>query len=147
MKIKENTHRYIEWIGPEEMHRTSLLWLSELRFMKDEQLFLNNLIKHYTIQLVDSKIFGKSKVIVTALTDLEKQVISLMKKVQAHENKLEIMIDDVDQIELEKAYRDAHRELTSRMEHYKEEYMEIKTKLFDLVSGVLKKEKQKRLLN
>jgi hypothetical protein len=147
MKIKENTHRYIEWIGPEEMHRTSLLWLSELRFMKDEQLFLNNLIKHYTVQLVDSKIFGKSKVIVTALTDLEKQVISLMKKVQAHENKLEIMIDDVDQIELEKAYRDTHRELSSRMEHYKEEYMEIKTKLFDLVSSVLKKEKQKRLLN
>ncbi len=23
MKIKENTHRYIEWIDPEEMHRTS----------------------------------------------------------------------------------------------------------------------------
>ena len=147
MKIKENTHRYIEWIDPEEMHRTSLLWLSELRFMKDEQLFLNNLIKHYTVQLVDSKIFGKSKVIVIALTALEKQVIALMKKVQAHENKLEIMIDDVDQIELEKAYRDTHRDLTSGMDHYKEDYMEIKTKLFDLVSSVLKKEKQKRLLN
>ena len=87
MKIKENTHRYIEWIDSEEMHRTTLLWLSELRFMKDEQLFLNNLIKHYTVQLVDSKIFGKSKVIVIALTALEKQVIALMKKVQAHENK------------------------------------------------------------
>lgn len=147
MKIKENAHRYIEWIDPEEMHRTSLLWLSELRFMKDEQLFLNNLIKHYTVQLVDIKIFGKSKAIVTALTDLEKQVIALMKGVQAHENKLELMIDDVDQIELEKAYRDTHRELASSMDHYKEEYREIKTKLFDLVSNVLKKEKQKRLLN
>lgn len=147
MKIKENTHRYIEWIDPEEMHRTTLLWLSELRFMKDEQLFLNHLIKHYTLQLVDSEIFGKSKIIVTTLADLEKVAISLMKKVQAHENKLEIMIDDVDQIELEKAYRDTHRELTSRIDHYKEEYREIKTKLFDLVSSVLKKEKQKRLLN
>ena len=147
MKIKENTHRYIEWIDPEEMHRTSLIWLSELRFMKDEQLFLNNLIKHYTLQLVDSKIFGKSKAIVTALTDLEKQTISFMKEIQAHENKLEIMIDDVDQIEMEKVYRDTHRELTNDIDHYKEEYMEIKTKLFDLVSGVLKKEKQKRLLN
>lgn len=147
MKFKENTHRYIEWIDPEEMHRTSLLWLSELRFMKDEQLFLNNLIKHYTVQLVDSKIFGKSKVIVTALSDLEKQTISLMKKVQAHENELEIMIDDIDQIELEKAYRDTHRVLTRSMDYYKEEYREIKSELFDLVSSVLKKEKQKRLLN
>lgn len=147
MKIKENTYRFIEWIDAEEMHRTSLLWLSELRFMKDEQLFLNNLVKHYTLQLVDSKIFGISKVIVTALTDLEKQAISLMKEVQAHENKLEIMIDDVDQIELEKAYRDTHWELNRSMDHYKEEYIEIKTKLFDLVSSILKKEKQKRLLN
>jgi len=147
MKIKENTHRYIEWIDSEEMHRTTLLWLSELRFMKDEQLFLNNLIKHYTVQLVDSKIFGKSKAIVTVLTALEKQVIVLMKKVQAHENKLEIMIDDVDQIELEKAYRDTHSELSRNMDNYKEDYREIKTKLFDLVSSVLKKEKQKRLLN
>jgi hypothetical protein len=70
-----------------------------------------------------------------------------MKKMQAHENKLEIMIDDVDQLELEKAYRDTHRELTGTMDHYKEDYREIKTALFKLVSGVLKKEKQKRLLN
>jgi hypothetical protein len=147
MKIKENTHRYIEWIDPEEMHRTTLLWLSELKFMKDEQFFLNDLIKHYTVQLVDSKIFGKSKEIVSALADLEKEGISLMKKIQAHENKLEIMIDDVDQLELEKAYRDTHKELTGTIDHYKENYREIKTGLFKLVSGVLKKEKQKRLLN
>ena len=147
MKIKEITHRYIEWIDPEEMHRITLLWLSELKFMKDEQFFLNDLIKHYTVQLVDSKIFGKSKEIVSALADLEKEGISLMKKMQAHENKLEIMIDDVAQLEQEKAYRDTHRELTGTMDHYKEDYREIKTGLFKLVSGVLKKEKQKRLLN
>ena len=57
------------------------------------------------------------------------------------------MIDDVDQLEQEKAYRDTHRELTGTMDHYKEDYREIKTGLFKLVSGVLKKEKQKRLLN
>ncbi|UCD60748.1 MAG: hypothetical protein JSV59_12875 [Flavobacteriaceae bacterium] len=147
MNIKNNTHRYIEWIDPDEMHRVTVLWLSEVKFMRDEQMFLNNLIKHYTVQLVDSKIFGKSKEIVSKLTDLEKEAISLMKKIQAHENKLEIMIDDIDQLELEKAYRDTHRELTGTMDRYKEEYMQIKTRLFDLVSNVLKKEKQKRLLN
>ena len=104
MNIKDNTHRYIEWIDPEEMHRATILWLSEVKFMRDEQMFLNNLIKHYTVQLVDSKIFEKSKKIVSRLTDLEKESISLMKKIQAHENKLEIMIDDLDQLELEKAY-------------------------------------------
>lgn len=147
MNIKNNTHRYIEWIDPDEMHRVTVLWLSEVKFMRDEQMFLNNLIKHYTVQLVDSKIFGKSKEIVSKLTDLEKEAISIMKKIQAHENKLEIMIDDIDQLELEKAYRDTHRELTGTMDRYKEEYMQIKTRLFDLVSSVLKKEKQKRLLN
>lgn len=147
MKVKERTHRYIEWISPDDMHAESVQWLSELKFARDEQLFLNSLVKHYTIQLADAKIFKKSKEIVSAVLDAENEVITLMKKIQIHENQLEIMIDDVDQPTMERAYKETHKELMTEMQRYLEEYRGLKKRLFSLVSSVIKKDKQGRLLN
>ncbi len=143
----ESTPRYIEWISPEEMHRTTVSWLSELKFIKDEQRFLNSLVKSYTEQLIDHKIYDKSKELVGNILDAEKELVGLLKKVQVHENQLEIMIDDVDQPKMEKAYRETHEELMQDMQRYLEDYRELKRQLFKLLSQVLKQEKQKRLLN
>ncbi|MEB8328876.1 hypothetical protein OO009_05875 [Flavobacteriaceae bacterium KMM 6897] len=147
MKIEQGKKSYIEWLSPEEMHDMSLLWFSELNFIKDEQLFLNNLIKSYTIQLTDKEIFEKSKELVGALLKAEKEVISLMKKVQLHNNQLEIMVDDVDQLKMEKAYQATHNELLLAVNEYSSSYRTIKRRLFKLVSKVMKMDKQKRLLN
>lgn len=141
------TPRYIEWISPEEMHSTTLTWLSELKFIKDEQLFLNSLVKSYTEALIDHKIYDKSKQLVGDILDAEKEQVALLKRVQVHENQLEIMIDDVDQPKMEKAYRETHMELTKDMERYLEAYRGLKRQLFTLLSKVIRQEKQKRLLN
>ncbi len=147
MKVREKTHRYIEWISPEDMHAETIQWLSELYFVKDEQDFLNSLVKHYTTQLADAIRLDKSRAIVGSLLEAEKEVNILLKKVQAHENQLEIMVDDIDQPTMEKAYKETHKELTEIIQAYLEEYRGLKKQLFDLVSKVIKKEKQHRLLN
>ncbi len=147
MKIKEKTHRYIEWISPEDMHTETVQWLSELNFVRDEQDFLNSLVKHYTIQLADAGRFEKSKAIVAAILDAEKEVKILMKKIQAHENQLEIMVDDIDQPKMERAYKETHKELMILMQHYLEDYRGLKKQLFGLISKVIRKEKQKSLLS
>tara|TARA_R110002051_G_C8614129_1_gene482326 strand:- start:78 stop:521 length:444 start_codon:yes stop_codon:yes gene_type:complete len=147
MNTKERKKSYIEWLSPEEMHDMSIQWFSELMFIKDEQLFLNNLIKSYTIQLTDKNIFEKSKELVADLLKAEKEVVSLMKKVQLHSNQLEIMVDDVDQLEMEKAYKATHNDLMLAVNEYGANYRNIKEKLFKLVSKVMKSDKQKRLLN
>ena len=141
------TPRYIEWISPEEMHSTTLTWLSELKFITDEQLFLNSLVKSYTEALIDHKIYDKSKQLVGDILDAEKEQVALLKRVQVHENQLEIMIDDVDQPKMEKAYRETHMELIKEMELYLEAYRGLKRQLFKLLSKVIRQEKQKRLLN
>ncbi len=141
------TPRYIEWISPEEMHHTTLNWLSELKFIKDEQEFLNRLVKSYTEALIDHRIYDKSKLLVGEILDAEKELEMLLKKVQVHENQLDIMIDDVDQPKMEKAYRDTHVELMQIMERYLETYRGLKRQLFELLSKVIRQEKQKRLLN
>lgn len=143
----EATPRYIEWISPEEMHKTTLSWVSELKFVRDEQLFLNSLVKSYTNELIEHKIYDKSKELVVGILDAENELKGLLKEVQVHENQLEIMIDDVDQPKMEKAYRDSHLELVNRMDTYLVGYRSLKKQLFDLLSQIIKKEKQNRLLN
>ncbi|VAW14171.1 hypothetical protein MNBD_BACTEROID03-743 [hydrothermal vent metagenome] len=147
MDSTKQKHRYIEWLSAEEMHETSLRWMSELNFVRDEQLFLNNLVKSHTLQLTDKTIFEESKVVVDIILRAEKDAIILMKKIQAHINQLDIMVDDIDQLKMEKAYIETHKELTTVFLLYMTEYREAKKRLFVLVSGVMKKQKQKRLLN
>ena len=125
----------------------SVLWLSKLKFAKDEQLFLNDLVRNYTLQLVEGDIFENSKVIVNDLSNAEKEVTILMKKVQVHENQLNIMTDDVDQLPMEKAYIQTHKELLSEIEHCSAEYRALKVKLFSLLTDIMKKQKQHRLLH
>lgn len=147
MSAAINKNKMIEWLDPNEMHEASLKWMSELKFIRDEQLFLNDLVKSYTSQLTDSAVFKESKEIIGAITSAEKEVIALMKKVQAHENQLEIMLDQIDQLKKEKAYTETHWELNSEMQKYSVEYRSLKTRLFKLVSKVMKKDKGNRLLN
>lgn len=146
MSAAINKKRMIEWLDPNEMHEASLKWMSELKFIRDEQLFLNDLVKSYTLQLTDTAVFNESKEIIGAIATAEKEVIVLMKKVQAHENQLEIMLDQIDQLKMEKAYTETHWELNSEMARYSVQYRELKSRLFKLVSKVMKKDKRNRLL-
>lgn len=139
-------YRYLEWLNAEEMHANSMLWFSELKFIRDEQFFMNKLVQSFTLQLIDSNIYTDSKKVVERLQHAEKDLVSLFKKVQAHENQLEIIVDDVDQLKMEKAYLETHQELLIAMNDYTQRYREIKEQLFKLLSSVMKKDKQKRLL-
>lgn len=147
MKTIKKKHRYIEWLDAEEMHAASMQWMSALKFVRDEQLFLNDLVKSFTLQLIENKAFNENKKIIIEISEAEKEVLVLMKKVQAHENLLEIMVNDVDELKIEKAYLETHWELTSKIEQYMVHYRSLKSRLFQVISKLMKKDKQKRLLN
>ncbi|SNZ00734.1 hypothetical protein [Flagellimonas pacifica] len=147
MEKQKKRYSYAEWLSADEMHRASLNWLSELHFCADEQTFLNGLVKSYTPQLTDKNIFGESKKLVKELLDLEKQLVKLANQVQAHERLLQIMVDDIDQIKMEKAYVETHNDLTYNIHQYLVVYRDIKKRMFSLLSGIMKSQKQKRLLN
>ena len=52
MKNMYTKANYVEWLSAEVMHEASRKWLSELRFIKDEQLFFDDLINSYTNHLI-----------------------------------------------------------------------------------------------
>ena len=146
MKTKKISAKYVEWLNADDMHQASRSWISELKFIKDEQLFLEDLIKVYTLQLIDSENFLKSKGIVEVLKKLQKKNKALIKTIVIHENKLQVMVDGIDEPQKEEAYKDKHRELIIIISKYLKDYRKLKTKLFEVVKSAMKKEKQKLLL-
>lgn len=147
MEAKNKKRNYIEWFTPDELHEQSKLWSSELKFAMDEQRFLNDLVKEHTLELIDKAVFEKVNLLLTELIKIEAELVKVYKRVQLHENQLQIMVDDVDQIKMENAYMETHKDLSDEVKDYFERYRDIKTRLFKVVIAVMKKSKQKRLLN
>lgn len=147
METKANKRKFREWFSADELHEESKKWLSELKFTKDEQKFLNNMVKDYTLDIIDSDMFKTVQPVVESLNKAEKDLEDLFKKVQLHENQLQIMVDDVNQDKMEAAYLDTHNDLAMEVSDYFVKYRDSKTRIFDIVSNVIKRKKQKRLLN
>ncbi|MBO0330261.1 hypothetical protein [[Muricauda] lutisoli] len=147
METKSSKRKFREWFSAEELHEESKKWFSELKFAKDEQKFLNNMVKDYTLDIIDSDMFKTVQPIVESLNKSEKDLVDLFKKVQLHENQLQIMVDEVNQEKMEAAYLDTHNDLAMEVQDYFENYRDSKSKIFDIVSNVIKRKKQKRLLN
>ena len=105
------------------------------------------MIKDYTLDIIDSDMFKTIQPIVDALNICERDLVELFKKVQLHENQLQIMVDEVNQEKMEAAYLDTHNDLAKEVSDYFVRYRDAKNKIFDIVSQVMKRRRQKRLLN
>ncbi|WP_127136872.1 hypothetical protein [Flagellimonas oceanensis] len=147
METKSSKRKFREWFSADELHEESKKWSSELKFARDEQKFLNHMVKDYTLDIIDSDMFKDVQPVVDALNTLEKDLVDLFKKVQLHENQLQIMVDEIDQEKMEEAYLDTHSDLGKEVEDYFVKYRDAKTKMFGMISNVIKRKKQKRLLN
>lgn len=138
--------RYVEWLSPEEMHHGSQDWLSELRFIKDEHLFFGDLIKSYTLQLISIEKFSRSTKVIEAINKSQKKNGLLIKAIIMHINNLKIMVDGIDQLKEEEAYKKEHRRLIIEISNYLKNYRLLKTQLFDIIKNI-KKEDKNRLID
>ena len=146
MKKTQTSPKYFEWLSADSIHDEIKKWLSELRFIKDEELFFEDLIKLFTLQLIDKKTFSKSKEIINDLKKLRKGNLELIKAVVTHENELQILLDGKDQLKEEADYQEKHRELLIAVKHYFKDYRKIKREIFKIIKGIMKVEKRKKLL-
>lgn len=146
METKQTKVKYKAWLSAETMHDNTRKWMSELKFAKDEILFFNDLVKSYTLQLIDSKHFAESKKIIDKLNILQKDTDNLINTVKNHKKGLKVMVDGVNELEKEDTYRRKHAKLIIVISNFLEKYRTQKTQLFSLITGVIKEGKQKRLL-
>ena len=147
MKIIYSNINYVEWLSAEHMHEASKEWHSELSFIKDEHMFFEDLIKSYTLKLINREHFAHNKKIIDAINKSEKTNNALIKVVEAHENNLKYMTDGMDQPELEISYKKEHRELIIKISEFKKNYKILKRELFEIIKNIKKQEKKQFLID
>ncbi len=140
------THDIIEFLSAEEMHKASLGWLRELEFIKDEHLFFEDMITSFTLQLIQNKGFEQNVEIIDVINASQKRNNSLIKIIKKHDKNLRLLVDGIDQIKEETIYKQEHRNLIEVINEHLKEYKSLKTQLFAIIKGVIKKEKQKKLM-
>ena len=147
MKATQTHTNFVEWLSAEDMHNDSKEWVLELEFLNDEYLFFEDLMRSYTLQLIDLQDYSKNKKIIEAIGNSRKENDNLKELIREHENKLEILIDGVDQPNEEEAYKNGHKSLLISFKNHLKEHKELKYSLFGIIKEIKKKEKQKRLIN
>lgn len=145
MKKNNPQYKFVEWSSPDELHAESLLWRSELEFSRDEQQFLNTLVKNHTLDLISGNTFAKSRKVINDLAKEEKDVSALLERIAKHTNGLEILVDGVNQIKEEAAYKQDHYNLKIEVSRYYENYKKTKRAIFDLIKQIIKQKKQKQI--
>ena len=140
------THDIIEFLSAEEMHKASLGWLRELEFIKDEHLFFEDMITSFSLQLIQNKGFEQNVEIIDIINASQKRNNSLIKIIKKHDKNLRLLVDGIDQIKEETVYKQEHRNLIEVINEHLKEYKSLKTQLFAIIKGVIKKEKQKKLM-
>jgi len=146
MEVNKSSIKYIEWHSAEDLHEDILHCISDLRFIKDEQQFLEDLIKNQTLDLLAGNMYATSKEIIGALSQLRKDLSPLLKRVMAHSNNLQRLLDE-DEIPGEiEDYKEIHYALMFEVIAYYSKFKKVKRKIFNLIKQVSKQSKQKRLL-
>jgi hypothetical protein len=139
--------KFVNQLNAEDMHLTSQEWLSELKFMKDEHLFFEDLVTEFTPQLIALNHFSNNKEIMNAIYKSQKRNDELIEEVKEHENGLQIMVDGIDQPQEEKAYRTEHKRLILTIKEVLKEYNTLKKQLFNIINSIKKENKTRHLLN
>ena len=147
MKIKKQIKRYHRWIAPDDLHEQCITWLSDLKFMKEEQLFFDHLVQKYNVNLIKPKNYLEGKDILNRLDTVREKLPTLFTKLINHSNNLSVLVDGKDEPEKERFFKDEHKQMVTMLSEYKSEYNTLKQQIFKLIIEIKKSDKPKRLLN
>ncbi len=144
--MKTTTHfTYIEWRDPKGLHEDTMRSLSDLKFLKDELQFLTDLVAEHTLELISGKSSEESKAIFNQLTGHTKRLKKLLKELEAHSNKLQILLDNKEVPGEVKMYKDEHYKIILEEMDFHSDVKKTKRAIFEMLSEIMKKSKQKKL--
>ena len=146
MYTNQYKFKYLEWHSPAEIHQRTLKWQSELDFLQNEQTFLHELLGTYRMDILNQKNIEVTQSLLKKLTTIEKEIPLLTRLVREHRSALVLLVDEIDEVQKEKAFKDRHLLLELKIDDYLEAYRSLKNDIFSMVSTVIKKKKQKQLL-
>ena len=131
--------------GTSEMCQATNRWISELKFIADEEHFFEELILDYTLAFLDKEHIVKFKKTVDSLKKNQKMGAELLEHLQVHRNRLQELLDDIKVPNEYEAYRNKHFDWAIQTNTLKERNRKLKKELYVVLKKYLKKNKQKKI--
>ena len=133
------------WESPDIIHQYSVIWHSRLNFILKELEFLKGLLNNNIFPIVESHLTEKAENFMEQLSELKKEVSTLLQKVALHKNGVKILFLKQPAYENEWDYKHEHRKLMIKMHEFDSKYQIIKKEIFRIVKEAIKHQKQKRI--
>lgn len=128
-----------------KLHEQSTSWMSDLEFMKDEQIFLEHLLSTHFLDLSKSKLYEPTRKLIKKLKDVEKMGRDLFDKIQLHNKHLSTLIES-SKYKGKKGFKKEHRHIEKDFETYELNFKYVKKKIFNMIKDIMKNHKQKLLI-
>jgi hypothetical protein len=142
-QINQLSLNEFKWVSKEEIHLATKRWTSELNFIQDEQLFLENLLRKINAKEERPNKHFKIKCLKKELQELKSELTNLCCIVKYHNQKLNIFINGIYQLLEEEIYKETHRELARFLNQFKIKHSEVKKDVFRIAIRLLKNRKEK----
>jgi hypothetical protein len=133
--------------GTLEMYQATNRWISELKFIADEEHFFEDLILDYILAFLDKEHIVKSKKTVDSLKKNQKMGADLLQHLKVHKNRLQGLLDDIKVPNEFEAYRNKHFDWAIQTNTLKERNHKLKKELYVVLKKHLKKNKQKKIMS
>jgi len=145
MKTHQWQLKYVKWFSTEEMYEAANNWVSELNFVRDEQVFFEHLLQ----QLLRSELCCKAsftcKSLRKELDMLKRDCNLLVSAAFRQKRKLYNLTDGIDQIDQEDLLRERHHEFIDVIGEFLMIHNQLKKDLFDMVKLELKTRRKDHL--
>ncbi|WP_264563531.1 hypothetical protein [Flavobacterium sp. N3904] len=117
-------------------------WQSDLKFYKDDLLFLYHLIDKYFIWLINKENLDEMRVLSSGLSEASTDCDRLLEKTSKHLAHLAELIDDPFKYDSHK-FRSEHEELENEIASFIKKFRKIKKETFTDMEHVIEKEVKK----
>lgn len=129
----------------EYLHKKTQEWISEIEFVKVEQQFLQELISEHIIGLCKSDNFNKAKLLLKGIDHESILGDELIVSIKDHNVNLALLMEHI-YLKKEADFRKNHNFLKVEVKNYIQNFKYIKEQVYELVLLIMKKNKQKKLL-
>jgi len=129
-----------------KLHERSVIWISELEFMKDEQVFLEHLLSMHFLDLSTERLYDTTSKLIRKLKDIESVGLELTNKVQHHHDQIALALER-SEFSMENQLKKDHKALKKDIEIYTLKFRVVKKKIFGIVKDIMQHHKQKLLIN
>ena|SRR5690606_30050962 len=131
--VPSDPNRKIDWLHWHIQH-----WKSDLQFMEDESIFIEQLLNSHIFDSNTLNLFERLQDFLGRLDVFKLRKIKLEKAISKHESRLGSIMETSDKVFFD-AYNQRHDDLEMEVLACTDDFKGLKTEIFNYVGGILKR--------